>query len=297
MKIARSVFELREMRPRLGANIGLVPTMGGLHAGHHALIRAANAENPAVMVTIFLNPKQFNDNSDLVAYPSNIEKDLEFLYAEGVDLAFIPNAQEIYPPGFQTEVHLPKLSRDWEAEQRPGHFVGVATVVTILLNLAGAATAYFGQKDAQQVAIIRRLIHDLRLPTTTQIIPTVRESDGLAFSSRNSQIPKQLRPQARALFGALKAAGREYEAGERNDKALRRVMRANLLTETNIVLNYESIVSAKNFRALEGNLHPECAPLALVACELGPIRLIDNMLLPIQRNNRAEMNAVLGLDW
>ena len=297
MQIARTISELRAIRPRLGASVGLVPTMGGLHEGHLALVRAAREENDAVLTTIFLNPAQFSETTDLAYYPRNLEQDLTILRAEGVDLVFAPTASEIYPHGFQTEVSVPALSSEWEGAARPEHFRAVATVVTILLNLTDVPRAYFGQKDAQQVVIIRRLVHDLRIATEIAVIPTVRAADGLAFSTRNERLSAEERISATGIYRALCAANAAYEAGVHDTDSLRETIWDALANDPALRIDYAEIVNTGNLRPVKGLATSEQSLLALAAVRIGDVRLIDNTLLPATHNTRADLSALLGVAW
>ena len=213
MKLARTIAEL----PAADGVVGLVPTMGALHAGHEALIGAARAECDHVVVSVFVNAAQFDDAADLDAYPRNLERDVEIAGAAGADVVLAPSAAEMYPPGFQTWIDVEKLSRGLEGDYRPGHFRAVATVCLKLFNIVRPQFAYFGQKDAQQVAVIRRLVDDLNLDLKVRSIETVRDADGLALSSRNARLSPEERLLARALPRALAtgdpAAARELLDG------------------------------------------------------------------------------------
>lgn len=199
MIVARRIDEL----PEPEGVVGLVPTMGALHAGHEALIAAARSECDTVVVSIFVNPAQFDEAADLAAYPRDEERDLAVAEAAGADVVFLPGADELYPPGFQTWVEVEELSRGLEGAHRPGHFRGVATVCLMLFNLVRPRFAYFGQKDAQQSAVVRRMVRDLHLDLTVRVVPTVRDADGLALSSRNARLSPAEREAARALPRAL----------------------------------------------------------------------------------------------
>ena len=297
MQIARTISELRVLRPQLGANVGLVPTMGGLHEGHLAIVRAAHEENEAVLTTVFLNPTQFSETNDLAAYPRDLEKDLAILREEGVNLVFAPAASEIYPHGFQTEINVPTLSSEWEGSARPGHFRAVATIVTILLNLAAAPRAYFGQKDAQQVVVIRRLVRDLRIATEIAVIPTVRAADGLAFSTRNERLSADERTSATGIFRAFGATSASYDAGERATDSLRQTMWDSLTRDPSLRIDYAEIVDAGNLRPIRSLIASDYSLLAIAAVRIGDVRLIDNMVLPAIRNNRADLSALLGVAW
>ena len=203
MKTLRLIEEIRNELGARSGSIGLVPTMGALHAGHEALIGAARAENDVVVVSLFVNPAQFDEGGDLAAYPRDEEQDAGLAAAAGADLLFAPVPDEIYPPGYQTWVDVEELSRGLEGAHRPGHFRGVATVCLKLFNIVRPDRAYFGQKDAQQVAVIRRLVRDLNLELEVRSVPTVRDADGLALSSRNARLSPAERGAALALPRAL----------------------------------------------------------------------------------------------
>jgi pantoate--beta-alanine ligase len=208
MKVARSAAEL----PRHG-EIGLVPTMGAFHAGHLALFRAARDENQLVVASLFVNPAQFTEAEDLARYPRDEARDAEFAEEAGVDVLFLPEADEIYPPGFETWVEVERLGSMLEGQYRPGHFRGVATICLKLFNLVQPRRAYFGQKDAQQVAVVRRMVRDLAVPVEIRVVPTVRDEDGLALSSRNAQLSKEDRERALALPRALATGDRSLLDG------------------------------------------------------------------------------------
>ena len=203
MKVARSAAEL----PREG-EIGLVPTMGAFHEGHLALLRAAREENELVVASLFVNPAQFGEGEDLARYPRDEARDAELAEEAGVDVLYVPEAAEIYPPGFETWVEVERLGAMLEGERRPGHFRGVATVCLKLFNLVRPRRAYFGQKDAQQVAVVRRMVRDLAVPVEIRVVPTVRDPDGLALSSRNAYLSPEERERALALPRALAARDR-----------------------------------------------------------------------------------------
>jgi pantoate--beta-alanine ligase len=206
VKLVRTAAELRaELRP---GSVGLVPTMGAFHDGHLSLFRAARAENEQVVVSLFLNPAQFGQDEDLASYPRDEERDSALAEEAGVDLLFAPSADEIYPPGFQTWVEVEKLGRVLEGEHRPGHFRGVATICLKLFNLVHPQRAYFGQKDAQQAAVLKRLVSDLAVDVEIRVLPTVRDADGLALSSRNAYLSPEEREQALTLPRALRAGDR-----------------------------------------------------------------------------------------
>lgn len=257
--------------------LGLVPTMGWLHEGHRALIRRSQAENATTVVTIFVNPRQFGDPKDLEKYPRNEARDVEIAAEEGADLVFAPSVEEVYPPGFDTSVRVGAVAEPLEGAARPGHFEGVATVVAILFNLVGAERAYFGQKDAQQLLVIRQMARDLAIPTEVLAHPTVREPDGLALSSRNVHLSEAERAAAPVLRGALLAARALWEAGERSGDELRAAMSKVLESEPLAHPEYVSVADGSTLRELDRVDGPVLLSLAV---RFGTTRLIDNEPLP-----------------
>jgi pantoate--beta-alanine ligase len=251
--------------------------MGWLHDGHRALIRQARAQSATTVVTIFVNPRQFGDPSDLDQYPRNEARDIGICEAEGVDIVFAPPVEEIYPPGSDTTVSVGALARVLEGAARPGHFDGVATVVAILFDLVGAERAYFGQKDDQQVLVIRRMAADLAIPIEVVGCPTVREPDGLALSSRNVHLTAEERAAAPVLRRALLAARARWETGEHDGEALRAVMRDVLAAEPLATVDYVSVADASTLEEL-GRI--EGPALLSLAVRFGTTRLIDNEPLP-----------------
>ena len=247
--------------------------MGWLHDGHRELIRRARSDNATTVVTIFVNPRQFNEAADYTKYPRNEERDLAMCSDEGVDLVFAPGVEEIYPPGFDTAVSVGAVARPLEGAARPGHFDGVATVVAILFNLVGAERAYFGQKDAQQVMVIRQMARDLAIGTEVLACPTVREADGLALSSRNVHLTPEERRAAAVLRRALLAARSAWERAERSGAALRAAMRAELDHEPLAAVEYVSIADGSTLAELDTVSGPALASLAV---RFGTTRLIDN---------------------
>lgn len=213
MRTVRTVAELRETLRDAPRPLGLVPTMGAFHEGHLSLFRAARAENELVVASLFVNPAQFAEGEDLAAYPRHEERDLHLAEEAGVDVVFAPSAEEIYPPGFQTWVEVEQLGAMLEGEHRPGHFRGVATICLKLFNLVRPRRAYFGQKDAQQVAVLRRMVRDLAVPVEIRVLPTVRDADGLALSSRNARLSPEERERALSLHRALAARDRSLLDG------------------------------------------------------------------------------------
>jgi pantoate--beta-alanine ligase len=276
MRVLRTRAELREALETAPRPIGLVTTMGWLHDGHRALIRRARQENATTVVTIFVNPRQFNEASDYTRYPRNEQSDLAIIESEGADLVFAPDVPEIYPPGFDTTVSVGAVAQPLEGAARPGHFDGVATVVAILFGLVRADRAYFGQKDAQQVMVIRQMADDLAIGTEVVTCPTIREPDGLAMSSRNVHLSPDERAAATVLRRALLAARDAWEAGERSAEALRKAMRDELATEPLAEVDYVSIADGRTLAELETVEGPALASLAV---RFGSTRLIDNELL------------------
>jgi pantoate--beta-alanine ligase len=280
MKIVRTVSELRsDLRPfRSNGTVGLVPTMGALHDGHLELARRAAAENDAVVMSIFVNPTQFNDPADLQAYPRDEAADAELAAGAGIDFLFAPAPEEVYPPGFSAtvELHGPIVESLEGARRGAGHFRGVTTVVTKLLGMSQPDRAYFGQKDAQQARVIRALVADLNINTEIVTVPTVRESDGLAMSSRNRRLSAEHREHAVAVSKALLAAQDAAGAGEQSAGALLRVA-AEVLGRAGIVPEYLALVDAETFLPVPSLL---AGPAILaVAADLGGTRLIDNVLV------------------
>jgi len=273
LMVLRTRAELREALRAAPRPVGLVPTMGWLHDGHRELIGRARSDNATTVVTIFVNPRQFNEAADYTQYPRNEERDLAMCADEGVDLVFAPGVEEIYPPGFDTAVSVGAVAQPLEGAARPGHFDGVATVVAILFNLVGAERAYFGQKDAQQVMVIRQMARDLAIGTEVLACPTVREADGLALSSRNVHLTPVQRRAAAVLRRALLAARSAWEAGERSGDTLRAAMRAELDREPLAAIEYVSIADGSTLAELDTVQGPALASLAV---RFGTTRLIDN---------------------
>ena len=274
LKVLRSRAELRAAVAAADRPLGLVPTMGALHDGHRALIERASRESATSLVTIFVNPKQFNNAADLAAYPRDEDRDLAIAETAGADLAWVPPLDEVYAPGFDTIVRVGALGSKLEGEHRPGHFDGVATVVTILLTLAGADRAYFGQKDAQQLLVVRRLARDLGISTEIVACTTVRDPDGLAISSRNVRLTPEQRAAAPVLYRALRAAEARWTAGERSANALRATMRDTLTSEPLADPEYVSVADAATLDELDAVSGPA---LLSMAVRFGDIRLIDNI--------------------
>ncbi|MBX3047180.1 MAG: pantoate--beta-alanine ligase [Anaerolineales bacterium] len=276
MKTVTTLAELRAARAALDGTVGFVPTMGYLHAGHISLVQLAKQQCGAVVVSIFVNPAQFAPNEDLSAYPRDIPRDLQMLEDAGVDLVWLPTPEVMYPPGFQTWIDLETITQPLEGGMRPGHFRGVATVVAKLFNAVAPHKAYFGQKDAQQVAVIQRMVLDLNFPLEIVVGPTQREADGLALSSRNKYLNEAERAAAPVLHRALQAAQAAYAAGERNGEALRSLMQRTIEHEPLARVQYVSCAHPLTLQELD--TITEGALLSL-AVYFGKTRLIDNVIL------------------
>jgi pantoate--beta-alanine ligase len=276
MRIAENLAELRAIRKSMDGSFGLVPTMGALHAGHGSLVSRARRECKYVGVSIFVNPTQFGPGEDFANYPRPIQKDLDLLDHLGVDVVWIPTAETLYPPAFQTWVTVEEVSLPLEGKSRPGHFRGVTTIVAKLLNAFSPDRAYFGQKDAQQVVVLNRMVKDLNFPVELVICPTVREPDGLALSSRNAYLSAAERKASTVLYRALCAAKRQFEEGERDGEALRSAMRSVIQLEP---LAREHYVSAADAETMQELQHVGAKVLLSLAVQIGKARLIDNFLL------------------
>ena len=279
MRIVRTIDELRgvlDPRRREGARIGLVPTMGYFHEGHLSLMRRAREGNDLVVVSLFVNPTQFNDPADLEAYPRDETRDAAMAQSAGVDLLFAPDAREMYRRDATTTITVGDVSESLEGESRgPGHFRGVATVVAKLLNIAQPTAAYFGQKDAQQALVIRRMVRDLDFPVRIEVCPTIREPDGLAMSSRNVRLSATARAQALALKHGLDAAVAAITRGERDASKVEQRARDEMKM-FRVEPEYLAVVSAETLaplRTLSGEV------LIAVAARVGGVRLIDNQLV------------------
>jgi len=271
------MFSISRKLRREAKTVGFVPTMGALHAGHLALVKEARAACDVVVVSIFVNPQQFNDRADLDNYPRDLTVDAATLAEYEADYVFAPEVSEIYPEGFATYVSVEGITESMEGAARPGHFRGVATVVTILLNTIRPDLAYFGQKDAQQVAVIKRLASDLGFETEIVVIPTVREESGLAMSSRNSLLSDEEREKAAVLINALREAKTEFKKGERNASDLAQIVRDRMAAEPIARLDYVSVVDRETLRDLDKVGDEEA--LIAAAVYIGDIRLIDNVIL------------------
>jgi len=259
-----------------GAGVGFVPTMGALHAGHRSLLAAARAENDLVVASVFVNPLQFGPSEDLAAYPRDRGADLAVLAAEGVDLAFLPPDDEMWPVPPDVRLAVGSLAERLEGLVRPGHLDGVATVVAKLLHLVGPSRAYFGQKDAQQLAVVRRMVADLAFPNQIVACPTVREPDGLAVSSRNAYLSPGERRRATALHRALRAGRAVFEAGERDPAAVEAAARDLLEGAPGVAPDYVALVDPVTFEPVK---QAEPGQVMAIAARVGRARLIDNVIL------------------
>jgi pantoate--beta-alanine ligase len=281
VEVIRTIAELRAVCDRaraVGRSVGFVPTMGAFHEGHRSLLRRARAECDLAVCSIFVNPTQFDDPADLAAYPRDEETDLREAGALGIDLAFVPSVEEMYPAGApEVTVDPGPLGERLEGAARPGHFRGVATVVAKLFHAVGPCRAYFGEKDAQQLAVIQRMVRDLSFPVEVVPCPTVREPDGLAMSSRNRRLTPEQREAATCLFLALAEAAELARAGERDAAKLVAVMAREIGATPQARIDYVAVVDEETFEEVREIRGPA---RALVAARFGEVRLIDNLLLP-----------------
>lgn len=283
MEVVKTVKDLRQWRAdcRLRwENVGFVPTMGALHEGHGALVAQSATENHRTVVSIFVNPTQFGPNEDLARYPRTLESDLKLCRERGADLIFVPEVETLYPEGADTWVDVGKVGNHWCGASRPGHFRGVSTVVTKLFLLVEPEKAYFGQKDAQQATLLRKMVRDLRFNLDMVICPTVRESDGLAMSSRNRYLSETERAKATALIRALECGVDQFRKGETNATVLEKVMRekvAELAPEASV--DYLGFADSLDFQPIS-QVQPPC--IVLGAIRLGKTRLIDNIPLGVR---------------
>ncbi len=278
MKVVTTRAELRAARA-VFSTLALVPTMGYLHEGHLSLVRAALAARGPVAASIYVNPKQFGPTEDLATYPRDLDRDLALLEEAGCDLVWTPETQDVYPPGFDTHIDVGGVTEVLEGAHRPGHFRGVATVVNVLFNAVQPTAAYFGQKDAQQCVVLRKMVADLGMPVEIVIGPTVREPDGLAMSSRNAYLSGADREAAGVLIRALRAAESAWEAGETDAGALRSAMLRVLEAEPLADVDYVSVADPDTLAELD-EVDPTRGALASMAVRVGPPRLIDNLILP-----------------
>jgi len=276
IRTRRAIQAWARERRAAGERVGFVPTMGALHEGHASLMRAAKRQTDAVAVSIFVNPLQFGPSEDLARYPRSTAKDVRLCRAEGVDVLFLPTVQELYPAKFQTTVKVKELTQLYEGQARPGHFDGVTTVVAKLFHLIGPDRAFFGQKDYQQVVVVKQMIKDLDLPIDIVVRPTVREQDGLALSSRNRLLSARERKAAAVLFGALMSARRLIESGERSAKKGRDAMIGFVRREPLARLDYAAVVDPATLQVVD---RVKGRVVLLLAVWIGKTRLIDNMVV------------------
>lgn len=272
-----TISDLRTKRAQLPGPVGLVPTMGYLHEGHLSLVQAAKKECASVVVSIFVNPTQFGPSEDLEAYPRDLPRDLSLLEKEGVDLVWMPTTEVMYPKRYQTWVTVEEVTQPLEGKMRPGHFRGVATVVTKLFTAVQPQKAYFGQKDAQQAVVIRQLVRDLNIPLDVVVCPIVREPDGLAMSSRNAYLNPAERQAATILYRGLTAAESAFREGLRDADSLRRIVTEKINAEPLAHLQYVSCAHPETLKELEGAIEEKA--LLSLAVYVGKTRLIDNLLL------------------
>ena len=276
MRVLKTIAEIRELRQQLTGSVGFVPTMGYFHEGHLELVRRARSENSTVVVSIFVNPTQFGPSEDLTAYPRDLTRDLKLLQKEKADIVFVPLDEEIYPPSFSSWVDVEKVTKHLEGASRPGHFRGVTTVVAKLFNIVQPTKAYFGQKDAQQAVVIKRMVADLNMNLEIVVVPTVRENDGLAMSSRNSYLTSEERQAAAVLFKSLSLARQLWQGGEKDADKIRQQMASLIRKEPLAKIDYISIADADTLEELK---LIDRSALASLAIRIGKTRLIDNTVL------------------
>jgi len=276
MQIAKTIAEMKALRMKSFGSVGFVPTMGYLHDGHLALVKQAQDENSVIIVSIFVNPTQFGPKEDFRTYPRDTERDLALLEKERTDIVFMPSDKEIYPEGYRSWVEVEKVTDRLEGSCRPGHFRGVATVVAKLFNIVEPTRAYFGQKDAQQALVIRKMVADLNMNLEVIVAATVRENDGLAMSSRNVYLNPRERQAATVLFKALTLAQNLWEKGESNAETIRQKMTSLISKEPLAKIEYVSIADAETLEELTEIDKPALASLAV---RFGKTRLIDNTIL------------------
>ena len=276
MQVVETIAAIKESRRKISGSVGLVPTMGYLHQGHLALVKKARAENATVVVSIFVNPAQFGPSEDLRAYPRDLNRDLKLLESEGADIVFIPRDEEMYPPGFSSWVDVERVTRRLEGASRPGFFRGVATICAKLFNIAEPTRAYFGQKDAQQALVIKKVVADLNMNLEIVVVPTVRESNGLAISSRNIHLNPEERQAATVLFKALTLAKQLRQNGEKDADKIREAMTSLIRKEPLPQIDYVSVAGANDLEELKVVDRPTLVSLAV---RIGKTRLIDNITL------------------
>jgi len=286
MEIAETIARMKALRRDITGSVGFVPTMGYLHKGHLSLVKQARDDNSVAVVSIFVNPTQFGPKEDFKTYPRNIESDLALLKGVNTDLVFMPTSEEMYPPGLNSWVEVQKITDRLEGERRPGHFKGVTTVVAKLFNIIEPTRAYFGQKDAQQALVIKKMVTDLNVNIEVIVAPTIRESDGLAMSSRNTYLNPQERQAATVLFKALTKAQQKRENGENKAGNLRQELISIIGKEPLATIDYISIADAQTLEELDEINRPA---LISMAVKIGKTRLIDNVVLK-QNHLRTSVN-------
>ncbi|MFC1953628.1 pantoate--beta-alanine ligase [Chloroflexota bacterium] len=276
MKILKTIAEMKQLRSESTGTVGLVPTMGYLHVGHLSLIKQARVENKTVVASLFVNPTQFGPGEDFSSYPRDTERDLDMLESEKTDIVFMPSRTEIYSPNFDSWVEVGKISHGLEGASRPTHFRGVTTVVAKLFNIVQPTRAYFGQKDAQQLLVIKKMVADLNMNLEVVTCPTVREPDGLAMSSRNSYLNPDERRAAVVLYKALKLAGKMWADGEKDATEIRREMENLIKKQPLAIIDYISIADTETLEELKEVKSPALVSLAV---KIGKPRLLDNIVL------------------
>jgi len=274
MQVVETISEMRNLRPQLTEPVGFVPTMGYFHEGHLSLVRQAKKENPSVVVSIFVNPTQFGPSEDFRDYPRDLRRDLELL--QNVDIAFVPSEEEMYPSGFNSWIDVERITQRLEGASRPGHFRGVTTICAKLFNIIQPTRAYFGQKDVQQAVVIKKMVSDLNMNLEIIVVPTVRESDGLAMSSRNIYLDAEERQAAIVLFKALSLARHLWQSGEKDADKIRHQMTSLIQKDPLARIDYVSIADANTLEELNVIDRPALASLAVT---IGKTRLIDNIIL------------------
>ena len=276
MQVINTIAEMRKLRRQLSEPVGFVPTMGYFHEGHLSLVRQARKENPTVVVSIFVNPTQFGPGEDFQDYPRDLNRDLGLLEREKVDIVFVPSEEEMYPRDFNSWVDVEKVTERLEGASRPGHFRGVATICAKLFNIIQPTRAYFGQKDAQQAIVIKKMVADLNMNLEIVVVPTVRESNGLAMSSRNTYLNPEERQAATVLFKALSLARELWHGGEKDADKIRHQMTSLIQKEPLAKIDYVSIADAETMEELKKIDRPA---IVFLAIRIGKTRLIDNVIL------------------
>ena len=276
MEIVETIDDMRKLRRELAEPVGLVPTMGYLHEGHLSLVKRARAKNPSLVVSIFVNPTQFGPQEDFQSYPRDTARDLSLLEQEDADVVFMPSADEMYPPQFNSWIEIGKVTERLEGATRPGHFKGVTTVCAKLFSIVQPTRAYFGQKDAQQGVVIKKMVTDLNMNLEIVTLPTVREPDGLAMSSRNTYLNTGERQAALVLYQALTLAQRLWEQGEKNAECIRQEMTKLIQGQPLATIDYASVANAETLDELDTVKPPALVSLAV---KIGEARLIDNIVL------------------